>query len=368
MLIDDVRECLRTGYLSVMPDAEEVLSRIAEARCYVLDDDVTRAAAHLSFMRPSNMVRNMGFARTPAPVTWIEYPAPMRDAVESSEFGLGLREGAVACEKVGALIRQEGDGRDPADLVFRAEIYWRMRREDAVEPSRIGVATHELVWTLADPTEDTIEDMRRQCAGVVNGANAAIKRKLHLGDPAEIEAQIRLSAHFLCQVRPVIRRNLMQVSSDEISRATSTAEANAILKSVEAATDDISDAMHEAPFIVSTLLLLNASNAVETRDSDLHKLNRSRQRSGKEALKDHAVLAMRLTKVQANRMAARGITGETRRFHWAEGHLKRVERRVLDERGRPTGEKQEKLVWWADQWRGDPSKGIVPNKTRIVRI
>lgn len=362
MLIDDVRDCLLHGYLSAMPDAHDTVSRIDAARCWILDDDVTRAAANLSFMRPSNMVKNLGFARAPAPVTWIEYPAPVRDRFEAESFDLGLRDGAVSCEKVGMLIRQIGEG-----PTYQAEIFWRVKAQDAMEPSRIGLASHHLVWSLDEPPETVVGELREQAKSEIHAAKPAVRRHLHLNDPVEIDAQVRLSAGFSCQLRSMIRENMVDVTASRIRQAQSQAEVEEIVSRTEEIISNTGDAMHEAPFMIATLLLMNATNAVQARDSDLAKLNRSRAKSGKVALKDHSIVSMRLTKVQGNRMKAQGVTGETRRYHWATGHFKTVERRVLDDRGRPTAEKRERLVWWTDQWRGDIGKGIAPARTRIVR-
>ncbi len=362
MLIDDVRQCLVSGYLSVMPEAPELRSRIDDARCWILDDDVTRAAANLSFMRPSNMLKNMGFARAPAPVTWIEYPAPVRDRFESETFGLGVRDGAVSCEKVGMLIREIGEG-----PTYRAEIFWRVKAQDAMEPSRIGLATHHLVWSLEEPPENIVGDLREQAKSEIYAAKPAIRRHLHLNDPVEVEAQVKLSAAFTCELRGTIRDSMVDVTASQIRRARSQEEIDEIVRTTEKVVSDIGDAMHEAPFLVAILLLLNATNAVQARDSDLTKLNRSRAKSGKKPLKEHSVVSMRLTKVQSNRMKAQGVTGDTRRYHWATGHFKAVDRRVLDDRGRPTGAKKARLVWWMDQWRGDITKGISPVKTKVVK-
>jgi hypothetical protein len=331
---------------------------IKNAQRFKLTDEVTRACVELIHSRPSTLNAALPLCRLPYPVIWIETrgglghnhsttedrPTPVRQGV--------LIESADDTGQTGVMTVAWAHRIDPDRTMLPTcspfAIYFDWREDDAV--SNLVNATHTklLKETNNDPfltvmIHGTAHRFQPKLSHVqlseaMRNTNPELAR--YAIDSKEVEAFHQVERRVQTGISPHATR-FLQIVMPNLPPAEIPRRLN----------DWLSDIAGEAPFVHCFLAMLNSRNpCLEHNKADLSRLNKSRVKRGRAPFLDHVETRLALSRSQANRARAAGLTREQARQHLCRGHFKI----------RKTG-----VYWWRPFLRGDPRRPVGRNEYAI---
>jgi hypothetical protein len=301
---------------------------IGKAMRFVLEADAARAVAAHGLEKSSNMLRMLEFARCPYPFVWIELANEWRLPVY--EAG-GVKISRYQPHRVGILI--ESVSEDGSRYIARTA--WS-QHDQAVPPS---FSFCEALIDVGTPFVKEIPDLETLRADMIKlggGGSAALK------SDQELIASVQLDNHTKMGISNYT--GFIKPSDDE-----------AFMRYFESNIDNWTiDVASEIKYVFGFLLMLNARNAFERAREDMGKLNKSRLKSGKLALRDYEQVRMRLSRGERAELAAASGLGGGRRLHVCRGHFK----------ARLQADGARKLFWWRPHMRG--VGGELATRTKFV--
>lgn len=254
-------------------------------------------------------------------------------------------DASAAC---GQLIRS-GDGLfDVDNLMFRmpADTFWlelfEERTAAMVGPNRkIGY----LVETWGDGRSGTISPYMETNEGLRREVPVKIQFDL-TGKLTPRKGQHEISHPHMDHLADLLRHCVLIPDYDRVARLSSPG-----LKSSDALRELAEGVWYALPLMFAFVALLNSPQVVETRQSDLTKLNRARVRRGRAPLMDHVEVRMALGETSGGSGSGGNSLRSPPRLHVVRGHL--VHR-------------DGKTFWRQAHLRGDSHKAIVAKTVRVT--
>jgi hypothetical protein len=325
-------------------------SAIKTAQRFKLADDVTLACKELIHSRPSTLNAALPLCRLPYPSIWVEARGGLgRQHITAKDRQTPVKQGVLVesnsdTGQTGAMTVAWSYRTEPGRLELSHTpfaIYFDWRADYAV--SDLVNATHAklLKKTNDDPfltamTTGIVHKFQNRLSHTQLSEamrNAGQEYARYAMDPNEVEAldqverrlQIGLSPHAVRFLQFV----LPKIPPMEITRWLD---------------GWVTDTDGEGPFIECFLAMLNSHNpCLEHIKADLSRLNKSRIKRSRTPFLDHVETRLALSRSQANRARAAGLTREQARQHLVRGHFKL----------RKTG-----VYWWSPFLRGDPRRPV----------
>ena len=264
---------------------------------YVLDRAASAQCNDLVISAPELFDASDSFLRLPSDNFWLEW---FGDPEEGSTQIFGR-------DRMGALVRADEGGR-------RGEI--RLFWPDSVG---VGCTSGAVIFDLDHPIKV----------------------------PEKSQHRFRMSHRDLPHIDALLRHTALEMDPEWVEFMSHwTADDRASYLSWLA-----SSAWFGIPVLLSFSAILNSGGLLDSRNSDLARLNKSRTASRKAPLLEHVEVSMRLGLSHASGFVSSGL-GERRtpRLHYVRGHLVR---------------RSGKTFWRASHLRGDPS---APLLSRTVRF
>jgi hypothetical protein len=350
MLCDDLKDLLiASASEQGLPIYEPFLARMDEAQRYILDDEVTMAAAALAASRPSAIRRVIDLARLPHDLMWIEWAHQVRDRGAVSvgvPLDSAFTDGKPIPVRVGVLLERLSE--DGSRWAF--EGCWSISgppRCGEVGCARVVIDLDRVAAYGTTSERKRVLAKHRDHTTRVNSSHY-----IYRNQPEEIEAFVDLNSIHRIE-EGLIAENLRRLISVD---QDGSAFFNHLYKS------HANDLIDEALFIIGVLLLFNAPNATRVASDDLSRLNRARVRKRKAPLKERKVITMHLSRVERDAKIRPGASGATpggvKAPHVCRGHFKR--RCGKDGVTRP--------IWWRDHLRGGYGKESTQGPARRVKM
>jgi hypothetical protein len=299
-------------------NAGRMYSRLAvalkRAERFVLTEDVAAAAYGLACSRPSSLVEAMPLCRVPYPSTWIEWPGSASSTRWTDDT---LANGKIIPVRLGALI----ECADAQGLRGVMSLAWSMPNTSipvfcplSIYFDFAGNLKGLLASIMPPPVYDTWQNARGEGfkPSILKAALEASPPWRKLGDdPVQLEAMRKLSE--MVEVGP-------NRFSDEFLSIVRKRFGTEGIDSVY--TQSLGDMTGEAGAIKSMLVLFNSKNALESETIDLSRINKARQRKGRESLLQHRITRLRLSPARMRCADAAGLTYQAARAHLVRGHFK----------------------------------------------
>lgn len=338
MLVDDALALLRAEPTLDQLESTRLQQLLTQCPRFILADDVTRTVMHLGLGdTPSHLLDTLDFARLPYRAFWVEYAnAPRAEVV--SHYNI-LTDPHNQPSRVGWLLESTADS-----LAGRATVFWRHQHGKVPE-----TAAAQLFWDFRADVESLHSWGAR--AATARRAIENFSQTQHSSghrwrnNPREFSAYTDLLLKFWFE--PAALWQPMYSEAQNILRF------DVVETMLQMGGKDVGS---ESLPILSTLLLLNARNAVERKPTDLRQINKARQKAKKPPLLDYITLSVRISAGRQRAYTQAGHpTGEKRPLHLCRGHFKR--------RKRASGEYE--LIWWNAHLRGDASIGTIKRTVHI---
>jgi hypothetical protein len=285
---------------------------------YVLEDDLTRAAAHLAFAEGDRLASCLDLVRIPATRLWVEWSDEIhKQAIY--EAGMADFDAHSRGRRVGVLLEATSCGRAGIARTFWSE-----------------AADRDLPAVTLSPLETHIDlrDLPRAGAGAAAGGLlvGSLVRVTDDGNPAMDalldNVRFRFDSQWAAYYRAAAR-------TEESQRAALNGSLSAVARDV--------------PLLLAFFLLLNARDATSSVRVGRETVNVKRQRLGRAPLLDHIEVRASLDRL-GSAADSDGSRGGRRapRLHHVRGHLVR--------RGSD-------VFWRSPHLRGSASFGAVRSRT-----
>jgi hypothetical protein len=329
---------LRRLYENTYPKFRQ---QLVSASHFNLSEPVVQAVSNLVATKSSNIREYLDFARRPTRNDWIEFPVKPR-----LEFllKLGLTPTGTQPSRVGFLIDDHPDY--PGDqLCGRAIIGWRHYGTEIGE-----TAYAQLLWNFRPDWVDfrTPEEKAFFAQRVINKQNVAW---LHRGSANEIDAHTEINARFSL-THTWFHHDFLSYEFTRLSGAQ--------IAQLIAGADN--DASSEASTVLAILILMNTTRALEYSEVNYDKLNKSRQKRGKQPLMSHKNVNFYLSRAKRKSYQQQGLTIE-------QGVV--LQRVVGHVRSRYSAKRKTRQLFWVEPYhRGDADVGLGPSitKTKTVKL
>lgn len=337
MLFVDVEESLKTMkkqpmgefYSSVMSG---VVSRIAKASVFVLDQNATAMCANVFFSRPSSILAALGFVRLPTDTVWIEYSnIAAREAFARLGNDNPWAEGAVFIERSGLLLTQKEGAID-------MEAVAQFRKDDGriIELLTARCRFDTTPGIKLDPSR------RRTPEKHEHGATGQAKKYYDLlsRDEAELAARDEIRLRFGGSLH-----------TDYVAMVSSIPGIKERLQTtLEGHVDDIYRMFTTQ--ILPSLILMNCRNAVEQEYvAAPAKLNKARRAKGRPEIGPYHIVKLKLRPKKKRIYEERGYSGVQMSGGLVVGHFK----------VRKTG-----VFWWSPYLRLGGPAPAAPRTVHMV--
>lgn len=325
-LYDQLMEVPGTLEDTLLQGAYTIFARwLGRAQCFELSTDVAQACTHVMSTRPTTLVQTLPMQRLPYRFTWIE--SVNRDPG-------GYDNGKDPPERVGCLLVGFPDHSQKGTAYFA----WN-HKEYGTTLCPLALAfdwsenARPIYDQISEHNPDSLffkeiaEKYHRKFAAYLSADNLTE----HAGLSSRWGGFLKDSAERLAFIE--LEKRSALVINDACTKVLNSG----VLKKrhLDSYIDDLCG---ELPFVSAFLTMLNSKTILEKRTDDFVRLNKARAKNRRAPLKEFVVTKLSLSRVQANRARAAGITNrEEARLTLVRGHLK----------VRKTG-----VYWWSAHPRG----------------
>ena len=257
---------------------------------YVLDDNLTRICTALAFSEGDRLHSCLDLIRLPISPLWVEWPDAIHlEAVRLAGFAESHTGASPESLRAGVLIASGNTAR-----CGEIRTFWSQRGAEWVPYVAPTLIMFDLDGDL-EPAGPETEVFERGTFGVHASGFEALT-------PVFANLRLKLEPPWAAHYR---------------SGAVDRGRRLHILESCGTAVAS------SVPMLLAFLLLLNSKSALQQRDSQLQRLNRSRARAGKRALLDHTEVAMAIDGTSHALSAVEPTARRGSRLHHVRGHLVR---------------------------------------------
>jgi hypothetical protein len=308
MLFVDVEESLKSMkkqpmgefYSSVMSG---VVSRIAKASVFVLDQNATAMCANVFFSRPSSILAALGFVRLPTDSVWIEYSnLAAREAFARLGNDNPWMEGGVLIERTGMLLTQKEGAID-------MEAVAQFRKDDGriIELLTATCRFDTTPGVKLDPAN------RRRLAKHDHGATGQAKKYYDLlsRDENELAAKDEIRIRFGGSLHTDYVAMVSSIPGiEEKLRTTLSGHIEDMYRILTTQ-------------ILPSLILMNCRNAVEQEYVEAPaKLNKARRAKGRPEIGPYHIVKLKLRPKKKRIYEDRGFSGVSMAGGLVVGHFK----------------------------------------------
>lgn len=325
MLFVDAEESLKTMaktamgkfYSSVMSG---VVSRIAKASVFVLDQNASAMCASVFFSRPSSIISALGFVRLPTDMVWIEYSnLAVREAFARLGNDNKWVDGSVFIERTGLLLTQKEGAID-------IEAVAQFRKDDGriIELLTARCTFDTTPGLRLDPAD------RRSPEKMDHSATGQAKRYYDLlsRDEVELAANDEIRHRFYGVLHQDYVAMISTIGTDDLERKLQT--------TLEGHVGDIFTMFTTQ--VLPSLILMNCRNSVEEEFVPAPaKLNKARRAKGRPEIGPYRIIKLKLRPKKKRIYEERGYSGIQMSGGLVIGHFK----------VRKTG-----VFWWSPSFRG----------------
>lgn len=286
---------------------------------YVLNDDLTRAAAELAFSDGDRLVGCLDLVRIPAPLLWIEWNDAVHQQIVFESGSCANPDPDARGRQVGVLLRASPSGQRGVARTFFSNHSANEQSEVVLSP----IETHFDLRGEFAPGADV--------EGVLSGALASVSDDVDAGVDALLEC-----VRFRFDERWVRYYQAAAITAEQKRTAVH---------------DSLGAVVRDAPFLLAFFLLLNARDATRSLAVVREGINRKRSTLGRAPLLDHVEVHSMINSMRSALPSGESM-GETKRplrLHHVRGHIVR---------------RANSVFWRTPHLRGRASAGIV--RTRSV--
>jgi hypothetical protein len=332
MLIDDAMQFLRLNPMGSL-FSPSAIKQLTDSTKYVLSPEIVQTVTQYEHDKPQNLLKGIAFARPPHRLTWIEFPVvPRIHALRELESDIDPQQPA----RIGYLI----ESLNSKHTHYRVQYVWDTPKayegQEGYDPITVTIVAAEY---NIEPIDTPIDpDDFAGFSQLIKTSSGLFKNYRDRTDQHE-------SIYKLVDHHQVIPSPWIPPSRYE-----------AVIQAIEQNFDDLNkDLASELLFLPCALLLLNAKNAVTLAPSDMERLNKQREKSGKSRLSDYQTVKFHLSRRNSQKSQNESTVNQTKKLHICCGHFK----------FRKTANNEVKPFWWTEHQRGTPT-GQTAKKTRIV--